>query len=389
MKYILVRVSRFLSRKLKYLLDFDWQEACEGYFSAIEFLRYRSSSNTVLIVEPNRYHAEILPGYCHYFHLLGFTVVMLARRVNANSSAFIRLKYSERPTVFAMHPRMMRRVLKDARMQQFDYILYTSSHWAENNGYFGFFCRFIGHCPRGAHGCGLVVHDFDFILPHLESGQIAATDISLLSPYVYKGASIRVINPNYFGDLIRRPLNERRVFITVGSGALQKRNYNILLNAVEGLELHGCRNFIIRVIGKGMNSNNYPNAPSCIEFLGVLDFQELYNQLEAADFILPMLDSNISEHQRYLMGKTTGSCQLILGFSKVPIIEDEFARAYRFSDENAILYKSERLGEGMLQAMLLCADEYDKLREKVDDLQRSIEGESLRNLHEQIYAESE
>jgi hypothetical protein len=162
-----------------------------------------------------------------------------------------------------------------------------------------------------------------------------------------------------------------------------------LVDAVGALERLGYSNFKVQAIGAEAVRENYPDAPARIEFLGRLPFPEMYRRVEAADFLLFLLDSDNPQHRRYLGGTTTGAYQLTLGFRKVPVIQDQFALAYRFSAANAIVYPPGQLTEGMRRALDIGADEYDRLRAGVADLRTAIDAESLSNLQHQVYSRAE
>ena len=382
----LIRARRFLFRVARYWRNFDWKEAIGGMREAEAFLQLRPADDTVLMIEPNRYHAEVLPGYCHYFRRLGFNVVLLLRRENAHSGVFARVADQERPRCYAMHPRTMKRVLRGVRSEGFAFVYITSAYWAEPYGYFGLFSKFLGRCPEGEHGCATVAHVVEHVLPDIESGEVPISRISCLSPHQSKGMTIPMINPHYFGVVSARPMAEVRVFVTVGT---QFRTLASLVDAVGALERLGYSNFKVQAIGAEAVRENYPDAPARIEFLGRLPFPEMYRRVEAADFLLFLLDSDNPQHRRYLGGTTTGAYQLTLGFRKVPVIQDQFALAYRFSAANAIVYPPGQLTEGMRRALDIGADEYDRLRAGVADLRTAIDAESLSNLQHQVYSRAE
>ena len=365
-----------------YWRSFDWGEVIGGWREAGAFLRLRPSDKTVLMIEPNRYHAEILPGYCHYFQRLGFEVVLLLRRQNARAGAFVRVSHEERPQCYAMHPRMMRRVLRRARPERFAFAYITSAYWAEPYGHFGLFCKFLGRCPEGKRGYGMVAHTFEHVQPNIENGEVPIERISCLSPYKYNGMTVPMINPHYFGVVSTPPLAKVRIFITVGT---QFRSFASLVYVVRDLERQGYSNFKVEAIGREAVRTNYPDAPSSIDFLGQLPFPEMYRRVEEADFYLFLLDPECPEHRRYLAGTTTGAHQLSLGFRKVPIIHEQFARTYGFSAGNAIVHATDQLAEGMCRALDIEAEEYERLRTGVGELGAEIYAESLSNLRNQVY----
>lgn len=375
-------LTRYLLRSVRYWLNFDWREALTSLPNGRRFRRLESSDKAVLVIEPNKYHAEVLPGYCHYFSQLGFAVVLLTRRANSLSGVFDLIAADERPLTFAMHPRAMKYLLRRLKPERFAFVFLTSAYWAEEYGHFGLFSRFLGQCPNGRHGFAMVVHNFEHITPDLESGEVSVSRISQLSANEYRGIRIPVINPHYFGAFEDKPLGVHRVFITVGT---QYRNFRTLVEAVNRLESLGYRNFRVQVVGGGALREKYAHASERVEFLGRMPFPELYRRLAAADFYLCLLDPNSMEHQRYLNGTTTGARQLLLGFLKVPVIQEKFAKAYGFSALNAILFAENGLADGMQQALETPVPMYKQLKTRLAELREAIEAESLENLKRQVF----
>ncbi len=65
---------------------------------------------------------------------------------------------------------------------------------------------------------------------------------------------------------------------------------------------------------------------------GHLDFDEMYNCVEHADFYMPLLDADNPDHERYIRTQVTGSMQLVYGFACVPVVDKKFADFYDLSD---------------------------------------------------------
>ena len=375
------RVSRYLLRKIRYWRNYDWQEMALGCRHALALRKLNPHTQTVLMVEPNRYHAEILPGYAHYFRQLGFDVVLLWRRQNADSEVFDRVPLDERPVAYVMPPWLMRLFLKGRRNGKYNFIFITSAIWAEPHGYFGTFCQYLGGCPKGRSGYAMVVHEFDHVVEAVKNGSVQISRISCLSPAENHGKRIAMINPHYFGEIKQKPLAARRTFITVGT---QYRTFHKLIQIVRELERHGWNNFRVQIVGGGAIKAKYPEAPSNVEFLGRLGFPELYRRLESADFYLCVLDSAEPAHRRYLDATTSGARQLILGFLKVPIIHEDFARAFGLCPKSAILYQSNKVLHAMTHALQMADAERDNLRENLRRMCHKVAEASLLDLRGQI-----
>lgn len=65
-----------------------------SFFDILKFKTYKIKRKSVLIVEPNPYHGEILPGFVKYFQevLEGYNTDLFLRRKNITDSPFINIK---------------------------------------------------------------------------------------------------------------------------------------------------------------------------------------------------------------------------------------------------------------------------------------------------------
>jgi hypothetical protein len=116
----------------------------------------------------------------------------------------------------------------------------------------------------------------------------------------------------------------------------------------------------------------------------------MYTAMEDADFFLPLLDSELPAHKRYMDHATSGSFQLIYGFTKPCIIQRPFAHKRGLTETNSLLYdKNEELCTAMQTAIEMTDTEYElmqdelkKLTEKIyedskNTIRRIIEGEAV------------
>ncbi len=104
-----------------------------------------------------------------------------------------------------------------------------------------------------------------------------------------------------------------------------------------------------------------------------------------ADYILPLLDPTIEANRDYLQFLTTGTKQLILGFRKPCIINEEFAEALGFNSANSLIYSQNFIYEQMKNAIFMDEEEYSHMTEKIKELANTLEQISLNNLKEALY----
>ena len=178
-----------------------------------------------------------------------------------------------------------------------------------------------------------------------------------LPTFPRKGHTIPMLNPCYFGDI--RPkqgfsAEGKRIFITIGNVSTKTRNFPELFRMLQ--EIGHTEEYELRIIGKIVDKTLLKQLPSNVHILGRLTFEQMYRQLEKADFFLPVLSPK--EQAKYLDGCTSGSRQLILGFAIPPIIHQAFAKAYGFSQDNCISYTdSEGFAEAFQNALSISPED--------------------------------
>jgi hypothetical protein len=379
-----LRGLRFLKRTLLRITHFNFPEALGSLASLYQFSRHIVVEKTVLLVEPNEFHAETLPGYCYYLKQLGFNVVLLARRKNCKSGVFSRMGKSEMPKVYSVGLLAMRYCLKLSQLNKYDFVFATSTVLAEKHGFFGLFVDYLGHTPAGRFGYFVIEHNFPSLKKAIEDGRVDIEQVFLLSPYQTQRYKVPMLNPNYFGRVHNCRASDKTTFITVGTVTSRNRNFSELVEAVRQLAHEGLTNFDVLIVGRCAEPGMLSGFPGQIKFLGFLDFGKLYGALEKADYYLTLLDPDNDGNRRYLAGETTGSRQLILGFNLVPVINEVFARAYLFNETNAVTYGKAGLVNAMRDAIQMTDLEYNNRRRNVISLAESVREESLTNLNERV-----
>ena len=114
---------------------------------------------------------------------------------------------------------------------------------------------------------------------------------------------------------------------------------------------------------------------------GRLNFEDMYNKIEEADYILPLLDPDNNEHNRYITTGTSGSFQLIYGFIKPAIIHKKFSDYYNINDKNAIVYNNNQdLYDKLIYSINIDSNEYKSLQQNLQKLSNSIYKQSINNL---------
>jgi len=356
-----------------------WPESILSIWSFARFLFFRIEKKTSLLVEPNAFHAEVLPGFCKYFDDLGYRVILFCRYANANEGVFCRC--SKTPQTFVFSPFWMRIALQMNKLRGIDFVFFTSKKMFDPYVHiWGDYIGCLKSMPKVRIGCFFVEHRFE---PDNQTKSEDYQNTFLLSAQSYDGIDLPMLNPHWFGEVIHTRLNlDKRIFIFIGGGAIYKQNIKELMEIVRVLEHQ--HQFEVWVIGNGTDSFSAEAPPKSMHFFGRLPFDMMYKLLEKADFLLPLLDPANEKHQQYLHGTTSGSRQLILGFNKVAIIHDEFAKRYDFNEYNSVLYGSCGFPSAMTRALSMTEKEYILLQNNLKALSQVIYNESLANLYKRM-----
>lgn len=369
--------SRYADR-LKGIIR-HWPEAAVGIDSFVRFMIMRVGRKTVLLVEPNAFHGVVLPGYYKYFRDLGYEVVLFVRYANSKDSVFCRCV--ERPRMLVFSPVSMRWALRARKISQFDFVLLTSNQMFDQGVRVnGEYAGYLGLVPRARYGVFHVEHSF---FPDEQIYSADFDDMFLLTRRTYNGGEVPMLNPHWFGNVSRTPLNQgKRVFIAVGEVKNKNCSIPLLLEAVRQLEKWF--DFEVWLVGGGADALLAEALPKSVRTFGYQPFKEMFELMEHADFMLPLLDPKYDAHKRYLKGITSGACLLILGFSKVPLIHSDFAKVYGFSENDSILHGDDRIEQAMERALTMTEEEYADLQQSLQILERDVYNESLENLKQKI-----
>lgn len=288
---------------------------------------------------------------------------------------------NEKPNIYCINNFLLKRNKKI--FKKFDIVMFTSTMISEKNGYFGHYFNYYNLKNFGRKLTISIEHNFQSLISSIQNNYINSKDVFLLNPFLKDGFDIKMINPNYFGNKLRKFVLNKKTFITVGSISNRNRNFDELINAVHKLNQFGNFEYEIIVIGRNIKSNSFKELPKQIKIVGEVSYEELYYNLQHAHFFLTLLDPKCDGHRRYLEGETTGSRQLIMGFNILPVIQKEFSEVYGFNDSNAFIYE-DSLFDGMLKALKSDLGDLEKMNGNIHKLTEKIRDESLFNLESRL-----
>lgn len=335
--------------------------------------------NSVLLVEPNDCHAEVGVGYAKYLLDLGYNVDVLMSEKNVKEHPFKRIE-TKQIKLFSFCPIFLKYFFNKDKIKKYKFIFVTSSRFLLTYDYSKIISLKdkIGFWPKGQSKTLIVEHDITdiplFNLQEFDKNKQIVT-LGKFSKGIY-------VNPHYFGTCKKHKKNKATTFIVVGGINPEQKNHRLLIDAVDIICQHGyhCK---INVIGRG-RLNDIPNKfRNYFNLKGFLSFPKMYEQVETADFFLPLLDCNNSQHNRYITTGVTGSAQLIYGFNIPCLIQQKFADFYGFNDKNSLIYE-EDLASLMIKAIEMSEEEYQDKKKNLKILSDSIYEQSLQNLRKII-----
>lgn len=336
----------------------------------------KANGRSVLIFEAQPHHGECLPAYIKYFNDLGYHVDLLVLREIIEQNPFCLMPQNADFNIIEGTWDNRAAILKNEKILKYKHILISTAicYYSPQTSVIDEFPIFKKH-----PSVFIVEHDLHDIDTNHERSFLEKNRISTL----WKFPLGTMVNPCYFGNVNITPKNVP-TFIVVGKIEKKRKNHDLLFNAIGGL-LEKTQNFHVIIVGEVEDSAlTIPEKiRPYVTITGYLNFPEMYQYMEKADFFLPLLDSKNKAHERYLTSGVTGSLQLILGFRKIALIQEKFAAFYEFNDQNAIIYKRS-LENAMYQAVVMSPQKYQEMQDNLDEKAIATYAKSERNLRRMI-----
>ncbi|KAB1287050.1 hypothetical protein F3056_13240, partial [Akkermansia sp. BIOML-A66] len=265
--------------------------------------RHPVAGRTILILEPNYCHGEVIPGFCRHLLDMGYRVDVLMHHSLARQSPLCCFKENE-IQIFTAMCTSWKRLAKAPVLNRYEAILVSTSAFYDTPGWAGFL-----------HMTGLdrftnllaVEHELNDIPRFGEEGLERQGRLLTLGSFP-KGT---MVNPHFFGEIPPAPRNREPVFITVGSLSAQRKNHNLLIEALQTIYHEGHRDFSVIIVGEGELGEIPGHLRPFLHVAGKLDFPAMYEAMRRADYFLPLLDPGNPAHDRYITTGITGSALLI------------------------------------------------------------------------------
>ena len=189
----------------------------------------------------------------------------------------------------------------------------------------------------------------------------------------------RQVNPHYFGNIKMKKHNVKtRFFMTSTYG----RRYNYLIKTVKKLHRNKF-SFEIIITGRSKRflKEKIPKSLHKIfKFKPKVSFFKLYKYVESSDFIIIPLNPRRRNDILYKTRKITGSMQLVLGFLKPAIINQEFCNFYNLNNENSLIYNNHNLYDVMKMAIKMNSSEYKIIQNNLYKLKNKLYNISIHNV---------
>jgi hypothetical protein len=372
-KMVLVRLICLLipDRKLRkaardYLKDFRFVDL----ITARRFRRCQVGQRTVLIIEINPCHGEILPGYIDYFRRLNYDVDVLINETIACEHPFARMNIEE-CRVFTTLPTCFPLFITSTTLSRYACVFIATTkyynHLEGNPAVIEKYPALLNH--RKLLG---VEHDVADIAQLHEEALVCSNRLITLGRF-NKGA---MVNPHRFGRVAITPKGSPTRFLVVGALGLSRDG----LGLIEALQKVVKKSTAFEVVVAGEGSLIVPpELEAYVQLKGRVSFEALYEEVEKCSFILALLDPANPQHIRYRTTSMTGTAQLSYGFRKPVLIHQDFAKKYGFSPSNALVYKTD-LAEALHTAIEMSQPEYARMQEELGQLAETLYLESLSNL---------
>lgn len=229
--------------------------------------RHAVAGRTILILEPNYCHGEVLPGFCRHLLDMGYRIDVLMHHSLAGQSPLCCFKENE-IQIFTAMCTSWKRLAKAPVLNRYEAILVSTSAFYDIPGWAGFL-----------HMTGLdrltnllaVEHELNDI-PRFGEEELERQGRLLTLGYFPKGT---MVNPHFFGKIPPAPRNREPVFITVGSLSAQRKNHKLLIEALQTIYNEGYRNFSVIIVGEGELGEIPGHLRPFLHVAGRLDFPSI------------------------------------------------------------------------------------------------------------------
>ena len=329
---------------------------------------------SILMIETNNYHGDTMPGMARYFVDLGYYVDILLSPKEFDINPFSRYKY-KKIRIFRSDLSQTKTILENKIVEKYDYIYFNSDrvNFSRDYSYRYFKSKYLTNekCLYMLH------HPEDFRT--LEGKKC----FTLWEFENFKG--VDAIFPAYFGEFQIKNSRLQTKFVVIGNIDRSRKDFTLLLTGVTSLLKQKINDFHISVIARKGDIEIPKALVQHISFKGSLSYPEMYKEIDDADYILPLLNSDIEDHLRYVTQGISGTIILSYAFRRPCVIENTFAKFYQMNERNSIIYKdSNCFEEALKKAIHTNFETYTDMQSNLSETYFSLYKKSIINLSKQI-----
>jgi len=340
--------------------------------TAINFRRLKIDSKSVLIIELNPCHGEVIPGYIDYFRRLGYAVDVLVNQDVARENPLVRMEegtfrlFSSKPTGFSLF-------LSPAALERYACVFLAT---AKSYVFPKTAPAVIDKFPQLLNHRNLICveHDLADVAWHREEELLRDNRVVTLGRFT-KGI---LVNPHVFGTIAITAKSTPVRFLVVCATGRSREGLGLIQTLLEVVKVVPT----IQIVIVGLNTFSVPDVlRSQVVIKGRLSFEALFDEVEQASFILALLNPENPLHERYLTTSVSGALQLSYGFRKPLVIQRRFADHYGFTSSTAVVYEQD-LRDAMLVAIGMSLPDYAAMQGELGRTADVLYEESLSNLRQ-------
>lgn len=348
-----------------------------------------------MLLEPNPYHSEVLPGITKYFEDLGYVVDVYIRKEVIGQDVFCRYKIKGKIFPFSIEQRNA--LFRDVA-GKYEYLFLSSMEWCEN-GETRRFLDELSVVPKTRYGILGMYHSTLHMVQFNEERMLHEGRLFCISDFQRNEfEELTALAPIYFGEINEKIDSEKNngkiIFLSIGSSMhLEKLSSEYWklsreerkkiefrhigpLPAVSRWEGHLWHRVVKSIVACVIPKYRNIDAMKC---LGKVNFDVLYDELEKADFVLVLLNDDEIDG-RYLKVGTSGIRQSILGFKKISIIQNIYGNYYGIKEGARISLQKWKVADAIRVALHIRNENYKLYKENVATCATQIYDESLNNL---------
>ena len=332
-----------------------------------------ANQHSVMIFEAQPHHGECIPAYIKYFNDLGFHVDVFVLTEIIQQNPFCRMPDSADFRIIEADWNTRAQILNNKDILKYKHVVISTAicYYEPQSPVIDEFPVFKEH-----PSLFIVEHDIRDIDKNNERNYLSQKHVMTLWDF---NKDVTMVNPCYFGN-VKHSTKNVTTFICVGNIESKRKNHAALFKCVDNLLKH-TKAFKVIIIGHIIDDFKIPDRlKDYITVTGYLNFPEMFEYMEQADFFIPLLDAANADHDRYITSGVSGSIQLILGFAKVPIIHKKFASFYGFNSDMAMIFNTKDFTNLMLKAINMSANEYAIMQDNLSKYAVTIQNKSLSNI---------